>query len=147
MNSDQHSTHDNVAEFHRVFGVAINQPASRDLRTLRARLIAEEANEVTAELARGNLASIAHELADLVYVAYGTAISLGIDLDAAVAEVHRANMSKLDDNGQPIYRSDGKVLKSHNYRKPDCRSAVLDGAPRQSTPTAFASPPEAAGRR
>jgi predicted HAD superfamily Cof-like phosphohydrolase len=127
MNCDQHSTHDRVAEFHRVFGVAINAPASRDLRTLRARLIAEEANEVTAELACGSLTSIAQELADLVYVAYGTAISLGIDLDAAVAEVHRANMSKLDDDGQPIYRGDGKVLKSSNYRKPDCSSAVLGG--------------------
>jgi predicted HAD superfamily Cof-like phosphohydrolase len=128
MNSDQHSTHAKVAEFHRIFGVAINQPASRDLRTLRARLIAEEANEVNAELACGSLTSIAQELADLVYVAYGTAISLGLDLDRAVAEVHRANLSKLDDDGQPIYRSDGKVLKGPNYRKPDCSSAVLNGA-------------------
>jgi predicted HAD superfamily Cof-like phosphohydrolase len=128
MNCDQHSTHDKVAEFHRIFDVAINQPASRDLRSLRARLIAEEADEVNAELACGSLTSIAQELADLVYVAYGTAISLGIDLDAAVTEVHRANMSKLGTDGRPRYRSDGKVLKPAGWTPPDCSSAVLNGA-------------------
>jgi predicted HAD superfamily Cof-like phosphohydrolase len=145
MNCDQHSTHDKVAEFHRVFGVAINEPWSIELAAFRARLLAEERLEATDALLSGNLTDIAQELADLVYVAYGTAISLGINLDAAVAEVHRANMSKLDDDGQPIYRSDGKVLKSRNYRKPDCSNAVLDGASRHADAW-LASPPESAGR-
>ena len=113
-----------VREFHEVFGVAIGQAPTRDIRTLRARLIAEEANEATAALGCSGLGSIAQELADLVYVTYGTAVSLGIDLDAAVAEVHRANMSKLDPDGRPLLRSDGKVLKGPNYRPPDMRSAL-----------------------
>jgi predicted HAD superfamily Cof-like phosphohydrolase len=128
MNSDQHSTHDKVTEFHRVFGAAINQPWSIELAAFRARLLAEERLEATDALLSGSLADIAQELADLVYVAYGTAISLGIDLDKAIAEVHRANMSKLDDDGRPRYRGDGKVLKPAGWTPPDCSNAVLGSA-------------------
>jgi len=61
-----------------------------------------------------------------VYVAYGSAITYGIELDAVVREVHRANMSKLDQAGRPVLREDGKVLKSQQYRPPDV-TAVLEG--------------------
>lgn len=116
-----------VREFHETFGVTINEPPSRDLRTLRARLIAEEANETTVELARGDLEAIAKELADVIYVTYGTAISLGIDLDAVIAEVHRSNMSKVGRDGKASFREDGKVLKGPNYRPPNLTTVIRGG--------------------
>jgi len=62
---------------------------------------------------------LAKELADLLYVTYGTAITFGIPIDDVFAEVHRSNMSKLGADGKPIYREDGKVLKGPNYTPPD----------------------------
>ena len=64
------------------------------------------------------------ELADLVYVCYQYAANMGWDLDEAMDRVHKSNMSKLDDNGQPIFREDGKVLKSHNYQPPTLTDLV-----------------------
>lgn len=60
-------------------------------------------------------------LADLVYVAYGCALDCGFDLDAALEEVHRSNLSKLGNDGKPIKRADGKILKSPNFTPPDLR--------------------------
>lgn len=71
----------------------------------------------------GDLAAVLRELADVVYVAYGTALTYGVDLDAAVAEVHRANMTKLGPDGRPVVR-DGKVLKGPAFRPPDVRFLV-----------------------
>ena len=65
-----------------------------------------------------NSAECLKELADLVYVCYQYAENLGWDLDEALDRVHRSNMSKLDENGQPLYRADGKVLKVPNYQPP-----------------------------
>ena len=65
-----------------------------------------------------NSAECLKELADLVYVCYQYAENLGWDLDEALDRVHRSNMSKLDENGQPLYRADGKVLKGPNYQPP-----------------------------
>ena len=64
------------------------------------------------------------ELADLVYVAYQYANNMGWDLDEALHRVHLSNMSKLDDNGKPIYREDGKVLKGPNYKPPTLTDLV-----------------------
>ena len=64
------------------------------------------------------------ELADLVYVCYQYAANMGWDLDEAMDRVHKSNMSKLDDNGQPIFREDGKVLKSENYQPPTLTDLV-----------------------
>ena len=64
------------------------------------------------------------ELADLVYVCYQYAANMGWDLDEAMDRVHKSNMSKLDDNGQPIFREDGKVLKSANYQPPNLTDLV-----------------------
>ena len=63
--------------------------------------------------------TVADALTDILYVTYGAAAAFGIDLDACFKEVHRSNMSKLDANGQPIYREDGKVMKSELYSKPN----------------------------
>jgi predicted HAD superfamily Cof-like phosphohydrolase len=86
--------------------------------------ITEEYKEVTDTLWSDDLAHIAQELADLVYVAYGTAIALGINLDAAITAVHQANMAKLDSAGRPIYRADGKVIKPAGWTPPDMTAAV-----------------------
>lgn len=91
---------------------------------LRRKLHDEEHAELADALASGDRHAIAQELADVVYVAFGTALAYGIDLDAAVREVHRANMSKLGDDGRPVLRDDGKVLKGPHYRAPDMREAV-----------------------
>ena len=71
-----------------------------------------------------NSAECLKELADLVYVAYQYAENLGWDLDEALDRVHKSNLSKLDENGNPIYREDGKVLKGPNYQPPDLRDLV-----------------------
>lgn len=98
--------------------VATNPPG--DERAFRAELIREEYAEAWDALDFGeDIPSVVSELADILYVVYGTALHYGVDLDAVVAEVHRANMSKLGDDGKPLRRADGKVLKGPNYRPPD----------------------------
>lgn len=112
-----------LAEFHERFNYErTSDPA------LRLTLHQEEHDELVEAIESGDLAAIARELADVVYVAYGSAWSLGIDLDRAIREVHRANLSKLDDDGKPVYREDGKALKGPNFRPPDLRLA-LEGPP------------------
>ncbi|MFD8047568.1 MazG nucleotide pyrophosphohydrolase domain-containing protein [Streptomyces chartreusis] len=118
---------DLVREFHLAFGLAARStPAevSRDLAAHRGDLLAEEAAEVAEVSVTGPLDRLAHELADVVYVAYGTALVHGIDLDAVLAEIHRSNMTKLGPDGQVARRADGKVLKGEHYEAPDV-SGVL----------------------
>lgn len=116
-----------VREFHRAFGLdtrATPTEVGPELAAHRGELLAEEAAEVAEVSVEGPLDKLAHELADVVYVAYGTALVHGIDLDEVIAEIHRANMSKLGPDGQIARRTDGKVLKGEHYRAPDV-SAVL----------------------
>jgi predicted HAD superfamily Cof-like phosphohydrolase len=111
-----------VREFHLAFGLdARTVPAevSPELAGHRGELLAEEAAEVAEVSVTGPLDRLAHELADVVYVAYGTALVHGVDLDAVIAEVHRANMTKLAADGTVVRRADGKVLKGPHYRAPD----------------------------
>ncbi|MEU6284660.1 MazG nucleotide pyrophosphohydrolase domain-containing protein [Streptomyces sp. NPDC047028] len=116
-----------VRAFHHAFGLdARTRPAevSPELAAHRGELLAEEAAEVAEVPVDGPLDRLAHELADVVYVAYGTALVHGIDLDEVIAEIHRANMSKLGPHGQVARRADGKVLKGEHYEAPDV-AAVL----------------------
>ncbi|AOR31734.1 hypothetical protein BFF78_12330 [Streptomyces fodineus] len=118
---------DLVREFHRAFGLDARRTPTEvhpELAAHRGELLAEEAAEVAEVAVDGPLDRLAHELADVVYVAYGTALVHGIDLDQVIAEIHRANMSKLGPDGQVARRADGKVLKGEHYRAPDV-SAVL----------------------
>lgn len=108
-----------LEEFHKVF-----VPKDIDTRSIRATLLHEEHLEVQEALASGVRVAIAKELADLVYVAYGTALVYDIDLDEALREVHKSNMTKLDDDGKPILREDGKVLKGPNYIPPNMKGAL-----------------------
>ncbi|MFE9132099.1 MazG nucleotide pyrophosphohydrolase domain-containing protein [Streptomyces sp. NPDC007148] len=116
-----------VREFHLAFGLDVRTvptEVSPDLAAHRGELLAEEASEVAEVAVTGPLDRLAHELADLVYVVYGTALVYGIDLDAVIAEIHRANMTKIGPNGTVSRRADGKVLKGDHYRAPDV-TAIL----------------------
>ncbi|MET8013053.1 MazG nucleotide pyrophosphohydrolase domain-containing protein [Streptomyces sp. NPDC005271] len=118
---------DLVREFHLAFGLdARTTPTevSPELAAHRQELLAEEVAEVAEATRHGTLDHLAHELADVVYVAYGTALVHGIDLDAVIAEVHRANMTKLGPDGRPSLRADGKVLKGDHYQAPDVPSVL-----------------------
>ena len=111
-----------VHEFHLAFGLDTHTTpteVSPELAAHRGELLAEEAAEVAEVAVAGPLDRLAHELADVVYVAYGTALVHGIDLDAVIAEIHRANMTKLGPDGLVSRRADGKVLKGDHYRAPD----------------------------
>ncbi|AKZ58530.1 Putative secreted protein [Streptomyces ambofaciens ATCC 23877] len=118
---------DLVRAFHRAFGLDTRSTPAEvapDLAAHRGELLAEEAAEVAEVSVRGPLDRLAHELADVVYVAYGTALVHGIDLDEVIAEVHRSNMTKVGPDGQVSRRADGKVLKGEYYEAPDV-SGVL----------------------
>ena len=117
-----------VTEFHRAFNLPIRQsPGAEiddDLMKLRVALLEEEVDEFVTASGKADLIGIADALADIVYVVYGTALTYGIDLDSVLSEVHRSNMSKLDGDGKPLLREDGKVLKSERYFPPDIASAL-----------------------
>ncbi|MFI6207560.1 MazG nucleotide pyrophosphohydrolase domain-containing protein [Streptomyces sp. NPDC051041] len=111
-----------VRAFHLAFGLDVRSTPTRvppEVAAHRAELLAEEAAEVAEVSVTGPLDRLAHELADVVYVAYGTALVHGIDLDAVIAEVHRSNMTKRGPDGQIARRPDGKVLKGEHYEAPD----------------------------
>ncbi|MFV4913340.1 hypothetical protein PFZ49_07220 [Microbacterium lacticum] len=134
MRKSRHSeTMESVAEFHRLFGLPM---ASRPQRTvdatlaqLRIDLLVEEVGEFQDATAAADTVAIADALADIVYVAYGAAITYGIDLDAVVREVHRSNLSKLGLDGRPVRRADGKILKPSTYRPPNVDAVLLDQPP------------------
>ncbi|MEW1832104.1 MazG nucleotide pyrophosphohydrolase domain-containing protein [Streptomyces sp. NPDC088196] len=118
---------DLVREFHLAFGLDARSTPTEvapDLAAHRGELLAEEAAEVAEVSVTGPLDKLAHELADVVYVAYGTALVHGVDLDAVIAEIHRSNMTKIGPNGEISRRADGKVLKGEHYEVPDV-SGVL----------------------
>ena len=117
-----------AVEFRNAFQVKNSTtPASR---TMQRRLIVEEFKEfldAENQLIMGltvNSAECLKELADLVYVCYQYAANLGWDLDEALDRVHKSNLSKLGENGKPIYREDGKVLKGPNYQPPNLTDLV-----------------------
>jgi len=109
-----------VRKFHRAMGLPARE--RRDT-ALRRTLLSEEASEAADALDTGDLEAVAKELADVVVVAYGGAIELGIDLDRAIRLVMASNMTKLP-NGAPVLRADGKVTKGPNYSPPDMSSCV-----------------------
>jgi hypothetical protein len=121
-----------VLEFHETFDLPVAYRPTVDVPPeiiqLRADLLAEELEELDQAIERRDLLAIADALGDSVYVLFGTALTFGIDLDAALREVHRANMSKLGADGRPVLRGDGKVLKGPLYRPPNMQLALgVDG--------------------
>ena len=122
-----------LIEFHRTFDAHIETAPTVDLPQevieIRIRLLQEELNEYAAAAQSRDLVEVADALTDLLYVLLGTYVSHGLQRCAVPLfdEVHRSNMSKLDANGRPVHRDDGKVLKSQQYRAPDVH-AVLSSA-------------------
>lgn len=116
-----------VGDFMEAFGQKCElDPTLSDFNTreLRISLIEEELDELKQAIEDEDVVDIADALTDLLYVVYGSGHSFGLDLDECFAEVHYSNMSKLE-NGKPLYREDGKVLKGKDYFPPNLE-AVLD---------------------
>jgi len=119
-----------VEEFHNVFQIGnANETKLIDERdyTLRYNLIKEENEEYLEACKKGDLVEIADALGDQLYILFGTILKHGLQhkIEEVYDEIHRSNMSKLDKDGQPIFREDGKILKSELYFKPDIRR-ILD---------------------
>ena len=111
-----------VGIFMKTFGQEVkNKPSfSTDkINKLRLDLIKEELTELTEAINNKDLLEVADALTDILYVTYGAGHAFGIDLDKCFDEVQNSNMSKLDQNGKPIYNEHGKVMKGPNYFKPD----------------------------
>ena len=111
-----------VGIFMKTFGQEIkNKPSfsSDKINKLRIDLIREELDELNQAMKNKDLLEVADALTDILYVTYGAGHAFGIDLDMCFDEVQNSNMSKLDENGEPIYNESGKVMKGPNYFKPD----------------------------
>ena len=116
-----------VGTFMKTFGQEVkDKPAfSTDkINKLRIDLIKEELEELTEAMKNNDLLEVADALTDILYVTYGAGHAFGIDLDKCFDEVQNSNMSKLDENGKPIYNESGKVMKGPKYFKPDLSKFV-----------------------
>tara|TARA_B100000614_G_scaffold244146_1_gene248013 strand:+ start:42 stop:416 length:375 start_codon:yes stop_codon:yes gene_type:complete len=121
------SNFDHVREFMQKFGQEVKDKPefpTRETAKLRIELIVEELNELIDANEDKDLVGIADALTDILYVTYGAGHAFGIDLDSCFREVQRSNMSKLGEDGKPIYREDGKVLKGPNYSEPDLKKTL-----------------------
>lgn len=113
-----------VAEFHKAFGHPIaTEPTwpAMAREKLRIKLMQEELTETCQAIIEGDMTELADGLCDLLYVIFGTALEFGLGnkLPALFDEVHRSNMSKLGEDGKPLFRDDGKSLKGPNYSPPN----------------------------
>ena len=116
------SNFNKVGIFMKTFGQEVkNEPSlSTDkINKLRIDLIKEELEELKEAMDNNDLLEVADALTDILYVTYGAGHAFGIDLDKCFEEVQNSNMSKLDENGKPIYNESGKVMKGSNYFKPN----------------------------
>ena len=91
---------------------------------MRIKLIDEELKEFREAIKNKDIVEVADALTDILYVTYGAGHAFGIDLDKCFQEVQNSNMSKLDENGSPIYNKDGKVMKGPKYFKPDLKKIL-----------------------
>ena len=118
---------DKVGTFMKTFGQEVKTKPSFStdkINKLRVDLIKEELNELTVAMNSKDLLEVADALTDILYVTYGAGHAFGIDLNKCFEEVQNSNMSKLDENGKPIYNEYGKVMKGPNYFKPDLSKFV-----------------------
>ena len=118
---------DKVGTFMKTFGQEVKTKPSFStdkINKLRLDLIKEELSELTEAMNNKDLLEVADALTDILYVTYGAGHAFGINLDKCFEEVQNSNMSKLDENGKPIYNEHGKVMKGPNYFKPDLSKFV-----------------------
>ena len=116
-----------VGIFMKTFGQEVKDKPSfstNKINKLRIDLIKEELDELSQAMENKDLLEVADALTDILYVTYGAGHAFGINLDKCFDEVQNSNMSKLDDNGNPIYNESGKVMKGPNYFKPDLSKFV-----------------------
>ena len=121
------SNFNKVKTFMETFGQEVkNKPAfSTDkINSLRYDLIKEELEELKEAMENKDLLEVADALTDILYVTYGAGHAFGIDLDKCFEEVQSSNMSKLGEDGKPIYNESGKVMKGPKYFKPDLRKYI-----------------------
>ena len=121
---------DAVKKFHEVYKIPFQNFPTKDISesflNLRYRLMSEENQEYLEAAKNGDLIEIADALGDMLYILCGTIITHGMQykIEEVFDEIQRSNMSKLDNDGNPIYREDGKVMKGPNYFKPDIKSIL-----------------------
>ena len=116
-----------VGLFMKTFGQEIKTKpslSSEKINNLRINLINEELEELKDAIKNNDLKETIDALTDILYVTYGAGHAFGIDLDKCFDEVQNSNMSKLDENGKPIYNENGKVMKGPNYFKPNLSKFV-----------------------
>ena len=116
-----------VGTFMKTFGQEVKTKPSfstHKINKLRLDLIKEELSELTEAMNNRDLLEVADALTDILYVTYGAGHAFGINLDKCFDEVQNSNMSKLDENGKPIYNEHGKVMKGPKYFKPDLTKFV-----------------------
>ena len=121
------SNFDDVKNFMQIYGQEVKTQSSfpsEKIIQLRYDLIKEELDELSVAIKDKNIVEVADALTDLLYVVYGAGHAFGIDLDKCFTEVQRSNMSKLGDDGKPIYNEQGKVLKGSNYYKPNLKQFI-----------------------
>ena len=121
------SNFEDVKTFMETFGQMVRtKPQFPNEQTMQLRydLIKEELNELEHAMKTKNLKEVADALTDILYVTYGAGYAYGIDLDKCFKEVQRANMSKLGEDGKPIYNDRGKVMKGPNYSGPNLKQFV-----------------------
>ena len=119
-----------VGQFMETFGQEVKYSPSipsEDVKNLRIELIREELDELKQAIAENDLVEIADALTDILYVTYGAGHSFGLNLDECFREVQASNMSKLDSEGNPIYREDGKILKGEYYFPPNLKKVIERG--------------------
>lgn len=125
-------TIENVRAFHDAFGIANADNPTTDLSqediVLRFNLMKEENEEYLEAAKNGDLVEVADALGDMLYILCGTILKHGLEgkIAEVFQEIQRSNMSKLDADGKPIYREDGKVMKSELYFKPDLASILAN---------------------
>ena len=118
------SNFNKVKIFMKTFGQDVKIKPSfstNKINSLRYDLIKEELEELKVAIENNDLLEVADALTDILYVTYGAGHAFGIDLDKCFEEVQNSNMSKLGDNGKPIYNEHGKVMKGPNYYKPNLK--------------------------
>jgi predicted HAD superfamily Cof-like phosphohydrolase len=121
------SNFNKVGIFMKTFGQEVKSKPSFStdkINKLRIDLIKEELDELKEAMDNNDLLEVADALTDILYVTYGAGHAFGIDLDKCFDEVQNSNMSKLSENGEPIYNESGKVMKGPNYFKPDLTKFV-----------------------
>ena len=118
---------ESVKKFMQTFGQEVRTKASfpnDKIISLRLDLIREELSELKEAIEKKDIKEVADALTDILYVTYGAGHSFGVDLDSCFDEVQRSNMSKLGEDGKPIYNESGKVMKGPKYFTPNLKKII-----------------------